>query len=75
MIPIRISLDRDLFEHADRVSRRQGVSLAEFCRRTLRDALARYPKDKPWMAYVGSLEGRANDSGNVDEVVYGHETR
>ena len=75
MIPIRISLDRELYEHADRVSRRRGVSLAEFCRRTLSEALARYPEDKPWMAYVGSLEGHANDSSNVDAVVYGHDTR
>ena len=75
MIPIRISLDRELYEHADSVSRRQGVSLAEFCRRTLREALARYPDDKPWMAYVGSLEGRPDDSITVDGIVYGHDTR
>ncbi|MYA63952.1 MAG: hypothetical protein F4139_06285 [Gemmatimonadetes bacterium] len=75
MIPLRISLDRDLYEQADRVSRRQGVSLADFCRRTLREALAGYPEDKPWMAYVGSLEGRANDSRTVDAVVYGHDAR
>ena len=75
MIPIRISLDRDLYEHADRVSRRLGVSLAEFCRLTLREALTRYPQDRPWMAHLGSLEGRANDSSTVDAVVYGHDTR
>lgn len=75
MIPIRISLDREIYEHADRVSRRQGVSLADFCRRTLREALAQYPSDKPWMAYVGGLEGRTDDSGTVDAVVYGRDAR
>lgn len=75
MIPIRISLDRELYGHAARVARRQGVSLTDFCRRTLREALARYPEDKPWMAYVGSLEGRPRDSSTVDHVVYGRDTR
>ena len=75
MIPIRISLDRELYEHADRVSRHRGVSLAEFCRRTLSEALARYPEDKPWMAFLGSLEGRPNDSCTVDSTVYGHDAR
>ncbi|MDE2875613.1 MAG: hypothetical protein OXU69_04375 [Gemmatimonadota bacterium] len=75
MIPIRISLDREIYEHADRVSRRQGVSLADFCRRTLREALAQYPSDKPWMAYVGGLEGSTDDSSTVDAVVYGRDAR
>lgn len=71
MIPIRISLDRELYERADMVSRRQGVSVAELCRQILSEGLARYPRDRPWMAYVGSLEGHATDSRSVDEVVYG----
>ena len=75
MIPIRISLDPETYRQADKVARRQGITLAEFCRRTLSEAFARYPKDKPWMAYVGSLEGRANDSCSVDGVVYGRKAR
>ena len=75
MIPIRISLDRELFEQADSVSRKRGVPVAEFCRQILSEALAGYTKDSPWMAYVGSLEGRASDSRTVDEIVYGRQGR
>ena len=75
MIPIRISLDPEIYEQAEKVARRRGITLAEFCRHTLSAAFARFPKDKPWMAYVGSLEGRANDSRSVDGVVYGRNAR
>ena len=75
MIPIRISLDRELFEQADMVSRKRGVPVAELCRQILSEALGHYSKDSPWMAYVGSLEGRASDSRTVDEIVYGRPGR
>ena len=82
MITTRITLDPDLYDHASEVARRRGISLAEFCRRVLRDAVARCPEaasrsplDRPWMAYLGTIEGRAQDSRTVDEVVYGRDVR
>ena len=75
MIPIRISLDREIYEQAETVARQRGITLAEFCRLTLSEAFARYPKDQPWMAYVASLDGRKNDSGSVNEIVYGRKAR
>ena len=75
MIPIQISLDPDVYEQAEKVAHRQGITLTEFCRRTLSETFVRYPKDKPWIAYVGSLEGRANDSCSVDGILYGRKAR
>jgi hypothetical protein len=48
-----------------------GISVAELCRRGLEETIARQPTSKPWMAYAGIVEGRPEDSGSVDEVVYG----
>jgi len=80
MIPTRIALDPDLYDHATEVARRQDISLAELCRRALSREVARYPEDtaqdpkrRPWMAYLGSLEGRSGDSLTVDQVVYGRD--
>ena len=79
MIPTRISLEPDLYDHASEVARRQDISLAELCRRALRREVAHYPEaaagsapDRPWMTYLGSLAGRRQDSRSVDSVVYGH---
>ena len=71
MIRTQISVDSDLYVKAKEVSRRMGISLAELCRRSLEEAVARQPSDKPWMAYAGMIEGRPEDSRTVDEVVYG----
>lgn len=71
MIRTQISVDKKLYDRAKEAARRRGISLAEFCRRSLEDALAREPVDKPWMSYCGILEGDRGDSGSVDEVVYG----
>ena len=71
MIRTQISVDRELYERAKSMARRQGISLAELCRRSLRETLSREPVNKPWMAYAGILDGEADDSGTVDEVVYG----
>ena len=80
MIPTRIALEPDLYDHASEVARRRGISLGELCRRALREAVARYPEaavtipnERPWMAYLGRLEGRPQDSRTVDEVVYGRD--
>ena len=51
MIPIRITLDPDLYDHASEVARRRGISLAEFlpllterCGRTLPGRRPRAPR-------------------------------
>ena len=73
MIRTQISVDEELYARAKEVARREGVSLAELCRRSLEHAVARHPSGKPWMAFAGVLEGRPDDSASVDEVVYGRE--
>jgi hypothetical protein len=51
-----------------------GVSLAELCRRSLEEVVAREPSDKPWMALAGIHEGEESDSSSIDQVVYGRES-
>jgi hypothetical protein len=70
MIRTQISVDPGLYTRAKQVARRMGISLAELCRRSLEEAVARQPSDKPWMAYAGRIAGRPDDSRSVDEVVY-----
>ena len=71
MIRTQISLDADVYAKAKGVARRMGVSVAELCRRGLQETLSRQPTSKPWMVYAGIVEGSPQDSGTVDEVVYG----
>ena len=80
MIPTRIALDPDLYDHATEVARRQDISLAELCRRALSREVARHPgaavrnqERRPWMAFLGTIEGRSGDSCAVDEIVYGRD--
>jgi len=73
MIRTQISVDEQLYERAKEVARRQGISLAELVRRSLAEAVAREPSDKPWMAFAGVFEGDEGDSASVDEVVYDRE--
>ena len=73
MIRTQISVDEELYERARKLAKRQGISLAELCRRGLREAVSREPSDRPWMAYVGDLDGHPDDSSTVDEVVYGRD--
>ena len=74
MIRTQVSLDPELYERAKALARQQGISFAELCRRSLTIALARVPSHKPWMAYVGTLAGRPDDSCSVDEVLFGRES-
>ena len=71
MIRTQVSLDRELYERAKQAARREGISFAELCRRSLAETLSRKPRQKPWMEYVGMLGGRPEDSTTVDEVLYG----
>ena len=73
MIRTQISFDKALYEQAKRFARRQGISLAELCRRSVAETIARGGSSEPWMSYVGSIDGSPGDSASVDEVVYGRE--
>ena len=73
MIRTQISVDEELYERARELAKRQGISLAELCRRSLQEAVSRVPSSKPWMAYAGDLDGHPDDSSTVDEVVYGRD--
>ncbi|HTT81854.1 MAG TPA: CopG family transcriptional regulator [Rhizomicrobium sp.] len=75
MIRTQISFDKSLYERAKQIARRQGVSLAELCRRSLAEAVARNESDpnRPWMRHLGVIEGGSDDSTTVDEVVYGRD--
>ena len=70
MIRTQISVDAHLYARAKKVARQLGISLAELCRRSLEETVARHPSAKPWMVYRGIVEGHAEDSSTVDEVVY-----
>ena len=71
MIRTQISVDAELYERAKQAARREGISFAELCRRSLANTLARKPRSKPWMEYVGMFDGGPDDSTTVDEVLYG----
>jgi hypothetical protein len=73
MIRTQISVDEATYQRAKEVARRKGISLAELCRRSLAEVLAREPADHPWMEYAGILEGDPGDSESVDAVVYDRE--
>jgi hypothetical protein len=73
MVRTQISVDEVLYRRAKLVARRRGISLAELCRRSLEETIAKEPSDKPWMAYSGIVEGSPDDSESVDDVVYGRE--
>ena len=63
-----------MYARAKEAAHRQGISLAELCRRSLAETLSREPVCRPWMAWVGILEGTPEDSTSVDKVVYGRES-
>lgn len=73
MIRTQISVDRTLYAKAKEVARRQGISVAELCRRGIVELVSRQPSDKPWMRYAGIVQGNPGDSSTVDEVVYGRD--
>lgn len=73
MIRTQISLDPELYDRVKSLARLQGISFAEFCRRSLSHSLAQVPNGNPWMTFVGALEGRPDDSRSVDEVLYGRD--
>ena len=73
MIRTQISFDKPLYDRAKRAAKRQGVSLAELCRRSIAEVVGRDDTGHPWMNYIGIVDGDTNDSASVDEVVYGRD--
>jgi hypothetical protein len=73
MIRTQISFDEALYERAKRAAKRRGVSLAELCRTSVAEVVGRDDTGRPWMNYMGVVDGDANDSSSVDDVVYGRE--
>ena len=72
MIRTQISLSEDEYEAAKSEAARQGISLAELLRRSLRSVLP-VDESKPWMGYAGMVEtGDPSSSQRIDDVVYGH---
>jgi hypothetical protein len=75
MIRTQISLDSQEYDRAKREAKARGISLAEFVRRAVRDAIpadAPGSAEKPWMEFAGLLEsGDPRSSQTVDEIVYG----
>jgi len=71
MIRARINLDAKEYVLAKKKAKALGISLAEFVRRTVRDALP--PPGNPlWMRYAGFVEsGNARSSRSIDEILYG----
>ncbi|HVR62528.1 MAG TPA: CopG family transcriptional regulator [Polyangia bacterium] len=71
MIRTQISLSRDEYSAAKREAARQGISLAELLRRSLRTALP-VNDTHPWMRYAGMVEtGDSRSSQKIDDVIYG----
>lgn len=71
MVRTQISLSEQEYEAAKAEARRQGISLAELLRRSLR-ALLPADESKPWMRYAGMLEtGDPESSQHIDELIYG----
>jgi hypothetical protein len=71
MIRTQISLSEEEYQAAKLEAARQGISLAELLRRSLRTVLPAN-SNKPWMAYAGMIEtGEKDASQNIDDIVYG----
>jgi hypothetical protein len=71
MIRTQVSLAENEYAAAKREAKRQGISLAELLRRSLR-GMVPVDDSKPWMRYAGMIEsGDSRASENIDDVVYG----
>jgi len=71
MIRTQVSLDKEEYAAAKNEARALGISVAEFVRRAIREALP--PRGQgAWMKYAGLVEtGDPNSSRSIDEIVYG----
>lgn len=71
MIRTQISLDEHEYALTKMEARALGISVAEFVRRAIREALP--PRGSgPWMKFAGFVEtGDPRSSQSIDEIVYG----
>jgi hypothetical protein len=71
MIRTQVSLDKKEYDLAKAQAAAEGISVAEFIRRAIREHLP-VPGEKPWMKYAGFVaSGDPNSSQSIDELVYG----
>ena len=71
MIRTQISLDEREYKLAKKQAQALGVSVAEFVRRAVRDALPAAGQ-APWMKFAGFVEtGNPHSSRSIDELIYG----
>ncbi len=71
MIRTQVSLEEEDYRLAKREAKAQGISVAEFVRRAIRQMLPP-PGKAPWMRYAGLVEsGNARSGQSIDDVVYG----
>lgn len=76
MVRTQISFEEDLYRDARAEARRLGISLAELCRRALRQVMpaGSARPGKPWMRFSGIVKGGHRDSSRkakIDRTVYG----
>jgi hypothetical protein len=71
VIRTQISLDEREYTVVKTEAQSLGISVAEFIRRAIREALP--PRGEgPWMKYAGFVEtGNPRSSQSIDEIVYG----
>lgn len=71
MIRTQISLDEREYAIAKLEAQSLGISVAEFVRRAVREALPPHGTG-PWMKFAGFVEtGDPHSSQSIDEIVYG----
>jgi len=71
MIRTQITLDEHEYTLAKEEAKSLGVSVAEFVRRAIRDALPAQGAG-PWMRFAGFVEtGDSQSSQSIDQIVYG----
>ena len=71
MIRTQVSLDEHEYAAARQEARSLGISVAEFVRRAVREALPALGEGA-WMKFAGFVEtGNPNSSRSIDEIVYG----
>jgi len=72
MIRTQISLDEREYRLAKKHAQALGISVAEFVRRAVREALPSLGQS-PWMKFAGLVEsGDPHSSQSIDDLVYGH---
>jgi len=71
MIRTQISLDEHEYALAKQAAKSLGISVAEFVRRAVREALPAKGEGR-WMKFAGFVEtGDVHSSESIDEIVYG----